>query len=186
MIERSASPTTSCWSPTSSGSRARAASRPSGRGSGAGSIVAYVLGITNVDPLRYGLTFERFLHPTRRDCPDLDIDLCWQRRDEVIAHVYDTYGAEPRGDDLDARDARRALRVPRDGEGARRAERARERLARLVPHELEPPYRDAAARAARGARDVDWREPPLAEALRAGRARSTARRATSRSTAAAS
>src|SRR5262249_50091326 len=65
-----------------------------GRGSGAGSIVAYVLGITNVDPLRYGLYFERFLHPQRRDSPDLDIDLCWKRRDEVIHHVYDAYGAE--------------------------------------------------------------------------------------------
>ncbi len=65
-----------------------------GRGSGASSIVAYALGITNVDPLRYGLYFERFLHPSRRDCPDLDIDLCWRRRDEVIEHVYRTYGAD--------------------------------------------------------------------------------------------
>jgi DNA polymerase-3 subunit alpha len=63
-----------------------------GRGSAAGSLVAYSLGITNVDPLSHGLSFERFLHPARRDCPDLDIDLCWRRRDEVIAHVYDTYG----------------------------------------------------------------------------------------------
>src|SRR5204863_1704043 len=65
-----------------------------GRGSGASSIVAYCLGITNVDPLRYGLSFERFLNPSRRDCPDLDIDLCWRRRDEVIEHVYRAYGAE--------------------------------------------------------------------------------------------
>src|SRR5262249_44889230 len=63
-----------------------------GRGSGASSIVSYVLGVTNVDPVRYGLCFERFLHPQRRDCPDLDVDLCWRRRDEVIAHVYETYG----------------------------------------------------------------------------------------------
>ncbi len=63
-----------------------------GRGSGASSIVSYVLGVTNVDPIRYGLCFERFLHPQRRDCPDLDVDLCWQRRDEVIEHVYRTYG----------------------------------------------------------------------------------------------
>ncbi|MBI5168092.1 MAG: PHP domain-containing protein [Candidatus Eisenbacteria bacterium] len=63
-----------------------------GRGSGASSIVSYLLGVTNVDPIRYGLCFERFLHPQRRDCPDLDVDLCWRRRDEVIAHVYDTYG----------------------------------------------------------------------------------------------
>ncbi len=63
-----------------------------GRGSGASSIVAYALGVTSVDPVRYGLCFERFLHPQRRDCPDLDVDLCWRRRDEVIAHVYETYG----------------------------------------------------------------------------------------------
>lgn len=65
-----------------------------GRGSGAGSIVAYLLGITNVDPLHYRLYFERFLHEERRDLPDLDIDLCWRRRDDVIAHVYRTYGAD--------------------------------------------------------------------------------------------
>src|SRR5204863_1425338 len=63
-----------------------------GRGSGASSIVSYALGVTSVDPVRYGLCFERFLHPQRRDCPDLDVDLCWRRRDEVIAHVYETYG----------------------------------------------------------------------------------------------
>ena len=61
---------------------ARAAGIPSvGRGSGASSIMAYALGITNVDPLEHRLCFERFLHPERPDCPDLDIDLCWRRRD---------------------------------------------------------------------------------------------------------
>lgn len=63
-----------------------------GRGSGASSIVSYSLGVTSADPVRYGLCFERFLHPQRRDCPDLDVDLCWRRRDEVIAHVYEAYG----------------------------------------------------------------------------------------------
>jgi DNA-directed DNA polymerase III PolC len=63
-----------------------------GRGSGASSIVSYALGVTSVDPVRNGLCFERFLHPQRRDCPDLDVDLCWRRRDEVIAHVYEAYG----------------------------------------------------------------------------------------------
>jgi DNA-directed DNA polymerase III PolC len=65
-----------------------------GRGSGASSIVAYLLGITNVDPVAHGLTFERFLNSSREDCPDLDVDLCWRGRDEVIEHVYRTYGAE--------------------------------------------------------------------------------------------
>lgn len=65
-----------------------------GRGSGAGSIVAYLLGITNVDPIAYRLCFERFLHEHRDDCPDLDIDFCWRGRDEVIEHVYRTHGDE--------------------------------------------------------------------------------------------
>jgi DNA polymerase III alpha subunit len=65
-----------------------------GRGSGAGALTAFLLGITNVDPLRYRLYFERFLHEKRPDHPDLDIDLCWVRRDEVIDHVYATYGRD--------------------------------------------------------------------------------------------
>jgi DNA-directed DNA polymerase III PolC len=65
-----------------------------GRGSGASSIVAYLLGITNVDPLRYRLYFERFLHERRADLPDLDVDLCWRGRDEVIDYVYRTYGRD--------------------------------------------------------------------------------------------
>jgi len=64
-----------------------------GRGSGASSIVSFLLGITNVDPLRYDIPFERFLHLKRADCPDLDIDLCWIRRDEVIDGIYRKYGA---------------------------------------------------------------------------------------------
>ncbi len=65
-----------------------------GRGSAANSIVAYTLGITSVDPLRYDLPFERFLSPARRDCPDIDLDIDWRGRDAVIEHAYDTYGDE--------------------------------------------------------------------------------------------
>ena len=65
-----------------------------GRGSGASSLVAYVLGITDVDPLRYGLLFERFLNPERVDMPDFDIDFCYERRSEVIDYVHNKYGAE--------------------------------------------------------------------------------------------
>ncbi len=64
-----------------------------GRGSGAGSIVAYVLGITHIDPLKYGLLFERFLNPDRVSPPDFDIDLCERRRHEVIEYVREKYGA---------------------------------------------------------------------------------------------
>jgi len=65
-----------------------------GRGSGAASIVSYALGITQVDPIAHRLRFERFLHPDRKDLPDIDIDLCWQGRDRIIDHVYRRYGED--------------------------------------------------------------------------------------------
>ena len=65
-----------------------------GRGSGAGSVVAWSLEITDLDPLRFGLLFERFLNPERVSMPDFDIDFCQDRRDEVIRYVRDKYGAE--------------------------------------------------------------------------------------------
>jgi DNA polymerase-3 subunit alpha len=65
-----------------------------GRGSGAGSLVAYALTITDLDPLRYGLLFERFLNPDRISMPDFDIDFCMDRREEVIAYVQERYGRD--------------------------------------------------------------------------------------------
>jgi DNA polymerase III subunit alpha len=63
-----------------------------GRGSAAGSLIAYVLGITDIDPLRYGLIFERFLNPERVSPPDIDVDFCMERRGEVIDYVRQKYG----------------------------------------------------------------------------------------------
>jgi DNA polymerase III subunit alpha len=68
-----------------------------GRGSGAGSIVAYSLGITELDPIPYNLLFERFLNPERVSMPDFDVDFCMARRDEVIKYVSQKYGAESVG-----------------------------------------------------------------------------------------
>ncbi len=65
-----------------------------GRGSAAGSIVAYLLGITNIDPLKYGLLFERFLNPERVTMPDIDIDFCYVRRSRIIEYVVGRYGAD--------------------------------------------------------------------------------------------
>ncbi len=65
-----------------------------GRGSAAGSIVAYCLKITNIDPIRYNLLFERFLNPERVSMPDIDIDFCYERRQEVIEYVRRKYGPE--------------------------------------------------------------------------------------------
>ncbi len=65
-----------------------------GRGSGAGSIAAYCIGITGIDPMKYNLLFERFLNPERVSMPDFDIDFCYERRHEVIDYVISKYGAD--------------------------------------------------------------------------------------------
>lgn len=65
-----------------------------GRGSGAGSIAAYCMGITGIDPMQYDLLFERFLNPERVSMPDIDVDFCYERREEVIDYVIRKYGAD--------------------------------------------------------------------------------------------
>ena len=65
-----------------------------GRGSGAGSICAYCMGITNIDPIKFNLIFERFLNPDRVSMPDIDVDFCYERRQEVIDYVIDKYGSD--------------------------------------------------------------------------------------------
>lgn len=65
-----------------------------GRGSAAGSLVSYLLGITDLDPIKYGLLFERFLNPGRKSMPDIDIDFCYERRGEVIEYVSQKYGQD--------------------------------------------------------------------------------------------
>lgn len=72
----------------------RQSPRTCGRGSGAASIVAYCLGITNVDPIRYNLMFERFLNEGRTDPPDIDIDFAWDERDGILEYVFRRYGHE--------------------------------------------------------------------------------------------
>ncbi|MBE5039350.1 DNA polymerase III subunit alpha [Ructibacterium gallinarum] len=92
-----------------------------GRGSAAGSVVSYCLHITNVDPIRYGLIFERFLNPERVSMPDIDIDFCYERRGEVIDYVNRKYGEEQvcqivtfgtMAARLAVRDVGRALNIP--------------------------------------------------------------------------
>ena len=72
----------------------RKASRTCGRGSAAASVVSYALGITDVDPIRHGLYFERFLNPGRTDPPDIDVDFAWDERDALLASVIADYGEE--------------------------------------------------------------------------------------------
>ena len=107
-----------------------------GRGSAAGSIVSYCLGITDIDPLRFGLLFERFLNPERISMPDIDIDFCDRRRDEIIEYVAEKYGRESvsqiitfgtLGARAAIRDVGRVLRVPLSDV---------DRIAKLIPAEV--------------------------------------------------
>ena len=107
-----------------------------GRGSGAGSIAAYCIGITDIDPLKYDLLFERFLNPERVSMPDFDIDFCYEGRQKVIDYVVRRYGSDRVAQIVTfgtmaaraaLRDSARVMGMPyRDGDTA----------AKLVPHEL--------------------------------------------------
>lgn len=107
-----------------------------GRGSAAGSVVSYLLGITNIDPLKYGLLFERFLNPERVSMPDIDIDFCYVNRSKVIEYVVARYGAERVAQIITfgtmaakaaVRDVGRALNIPYSDV---------DRIAKLIPNEL--------------------------------------------------
>ncbi|MDO5648684.1 DNA polymerase III subunit alpha [Paracoccus sp. (in: a-proteobacteria)] len=128
-----------------------------GRGSGAGSLVAYALTITDIDPLRYSLLFERFLNPERVSMPDFDIDFCMDRREEVIRYVQDKYGADKVGQIITfgallskaaVRDVGRVLQMP-FGQV--------DRLSKMIPVEGVKPVSITKARAD---------EPRLREAAR--------------------
>src|SRR5204862_2873747 len=107
-----------------------------GRGSAAGSIVAYVLGITDIDPLQYGLIFERFLNPDRVSPPDIDIDFCEARRGEVLEYVRQKYG-ERRVAQIITFGKLKAKSVVRDvGRVMGLPYAAADRIARMIPNEL--------------------------------------------------
>jgi DNA polymerase-3 subunit alpha len=127
-----------------------------GRGSGAGSLTAYCLGITDIDPLKYGLLFERFLNPERISMPDFDIDFCFERRGEVIDYVTAKYGQDRVAQIITfgtlkaravIRDVARVLDLPYEEADA---------IAKLVPQgpkidleqalELEPKLREVAGK----------------------------------------
>src|SRR5574341_422377 len=135
-----------------------------GRGSSAGSLTAYCLGITNIDPLRYGLLFERFLNPERISMPDMDIDFCYERRGEVIEYVTRKYGEEnvsqiitfgTLGAKAVIRDVARAMAMTyADGD----------KIAKMVPNtlniSLEEAVRDSAP-----LRDAVEKRPEVAELM---------------------
>tara|TARA_A100001037_G_scaffold69745_3_gene62223 strand:+ start:7255 stop:10713 length:3459 start_codon:yes stop_codon:yes gene_type:complete len=126
-----------------------------GRGSAAGSLVAFALGITGIDPISYGLLFERFLNPERVSPPDIDIDFCVERRDEVIRYVQEKYGSDNVSQIITfgsmlargvIRDVGRVMGIPY-GEV--------DRIAKLIPNELNITLKDA----------VD-KEPRMRDALK--------------------
>ena len=126
-----------------------------GRGSAAGSLVAFSLGITGIDPIAYGLLFERFLNPERVSPPDIDIDFCVERRDEVIRYVQEKYGSNNVSQIITfgsmlargvIRDVGRVMGIPY-GEV--------DRIAKLIPNELNITLKDA----------ID-KEPRMREALK--------------------
>lgn len=107
-----------------------------GRGSAAGSLVSYLLAITNIDPLAYGLVFERFLNPSRITLPDIDIDFCDRKRDEVIAYVRKKYGNENVAQIITfgTLGAKAVIRDTARGLGFSYSEA--DRIAKMVPDEL--------------------------------------------------
>ena len=117
-----------------------------GRGSGAGSLVAYCLGITNLDPLRYDLLFERFLNPERVSMPDFDVDFCMEGRDRVIDYVARKYGRE-RVSQIITYGTMAAKAVVRDvGRVLGMSYGYVDRIAKLIPFELGITLDDALAK----------------------------------------
>ena len=109
-----------------------------GRGSGAGSLAAYCMQITDIDPIPYGLIFERFLNVERMSMPDFDVDFCKDRRDEVINYVRQKYGGEDHVAQIVAYGSMKARAVIRDvGRVLEIPLPKVDRIAKLVPEELK-------------------------------------------------
>ncbi|MDO5611268.1 MAG: DNA polymerase III subunit alpha [Pseudomonadota bacterium] len=128
-----------------------------GRGSGAGSLVAWALGITDLDPLPYDLLFERFLNPERVSMPDFDIDFCMDRRDEVIDYVARKYGRE-RVSQIITYGTMAAKAVVRD---AGRVLGHPYGVAKLIPMTLGIGLQDALGRTEKSRKDDAWRSDEL-------------------------
>ncbi|MBW2148750.1 MAG: DNA polymerase III subunit alpha [Deltaproteobacteria bacterium] len=139
-----------------------------GRGSAANSLVCYALGITSVDPMRYGLYFERFLNPERTDCPDIDLDFPWNRREQILQYVYQRYGNENvamiatfvrfRGRSI-VREVGKALGVPVE---------VINRLARKIPHFTDISELETARRTLPECRNLPLEEEPYRTIIREG------------------
>ena len=125
-----------------------------GRGSAAGSLVSYLLGITDLDPIKYGLLFERFLNPGRKSMPDIDIDFCYERRGEIIEYVTKKYGSDNVAQIITFGSMQAKAAVRDVGRAMGMSYPEVDRIAKLIPNEIgitieqainvEPQLREAA------------------------------------------
>ena len=137
-----------------------------GRGSGAGSLVAWALGITDLDPLRYGLLFERFLNPERVSMPDFDVDFCMDRRDEVIDYVARSYGRD-QVSQIITYGTMAAKAVVRDtGRVLGHAYGFVDAIAKLIPTTLGITLADALGESEAARRDANLASPELIQRVR--------------------
>ncbi len=125
-----------------------------GRGSAAGSLVSYLLGITDLDPIKYGLLFERFMNPGRKSMPDIDIDFCYERRGEIIDYVTKKYGSDNVAQIITFGSMQAKAAVRDVGRAMGMSYPDVDRIAKLIPNEIgitieealnvEPQLREAA------------------------------------------
>ena len=135
-----------------------------GRGSGAGSLVAWVLGITGLDPIEHGLLFERFLNKERVSLPDFDIDICMEQRDRVLQHIADRFGRDAVGQivTFGTMGAKAVVRDVARAQG--KPYRMGDTLARLIPNQLDIRLADAVEGQPELRRLID-QEPEYAEIM---------------------
>lgn len=139
-----------------------------GRGSGAGSLVAYSMKITNIDPIPYGLIFERFLNVERMSMPDFDVDFCQERRGEVIKYVHDKYGGDSHVAQIVTYGSMKAKGVIRDvGRALALPFGDVDRIAKLVPDELKMTIKKAVKQEPR-LKDLQQRDEKVGELLKVG------------------
>ena len=135
-----------------------------GRGSAAGSLVGYAMGITDIDPLQYGLLFERFLNPERISLPDIDIDFCMNRRGEVIQYVTEKYGREQVAQIITFNTMAARAAIKDVGRVLDMSFADVERLTKLVPTVLNISLDDA-MKAEPGFGELERKDPRVAEIL---------------------
>ena len=141
-----------------------------GRGSGAGSLAAYCMRITNIDPIPYGLLFERFLNIERKSMPDFDVDFCQERRGEVIKYVQNKYGGASHVAQILTYGTMKARGVIRDvGRAMDIPYGEVDKIAKLIPEELKMTIKKAFADEPR-LQDAANRDPKIAELLRVAQA----------------